>query len=79
MPSHVQAFAFKGAQQTLARFPKVIVIMEVNVDRMGSAKAAEFYAAINKLFPTMRRIGDNAKIVPVTQKVRQPLLLLKAQ
>lgn len=64
-----EAFAFRGARQTLARFPSVILIMEVNVDRMGAAKAAVFYRTINELFPVMRRIGDAGRIVPVSQKV----------
>ncbi len=47
---------FKGMQETLKRFPQLILVMEVNVGRDGPAKSRDFYTEISMAFPRSGQI-----------------------
>ncbi|KAJ3111757.1 hypothetical protein HK098_008340 [Nowakowskiella sp. JEL0407] len=63
----VEDAVWDGMQETLTRFPKLVVFMEVNSYRMreNNKDPRAFYNKIQSRFPVLRRVGDYGAIVPI--------------
>ncbi len=56
-----EVHAYHGARQTIARFPNVVIVMEVNTARLGVEAAQAFYAELASDWPVLcRLVGPRA-------------------